>query len=492
MNKRFLLLLISLILAVGMPESVMAKKVNYLGHEYKGEVNKNKIPTGIGQINVNGLIIQGTFDGQTVKDAKAHVWKDGYSTTYGGTITYDESDNVTLKAGGIISTSYFTARTDVKAYDEILKEDKVVNANNFETKTLRLPYTIELEDINSIPMELNSPREFTYFYEVPQKYHKKNGKTVFVDDLSFDDVYGNFHVESIKDSEGRDWYYTIKKDHHNYRHSFTVKYPDGSYYSGHATQKVGESRVERLYRETQWEIHYPDGKILKYYNYFLDLGNSFHVRVNDISFAKFKKLPTINLEKGECSGYFISYIYSDDYDFKTLTSQEGDKIIQEKLIPLLGGDPSSCNYLIESSSGSNTLGYIKAGKYISDADAKADAKKAREASKKAAEASKKAAEAKELAEYNAKVAPFKKKWGFDPNLDGKDVIKVGRKIAAINAWNEWREKEWGKTLFEYGLNWTFSLAIDHGASKCYNLIKNGHEIGYMWAKNGVVTSVSWY
>lgn len=477
MNKRFLLLLISLILAVGMPESVMAKKVNYLGHEYKGEVNKNKIPTGKGQINVNGLIINGTFDGQTVKDATAHVWKDGYSTAYGGTITYDESDNVTLKAGGIISTSYFATRTKVKAYDEILKEDKVVNANNFETKSLRLPYTL---DSHSIPNELNPPKEFTYYYEVPQKYHTiNNGESLlaFVDDLSFDGIYRNFRAE-VKDSEDRDWNYTIRKVDHNYRHSFTVKYPDGSYYSGHATQMVGESRVERLYGETQWEIHYPDGKILKYNNYFLDLGNSFHVRVNYPSFAQFKKLPTINLKKGGCS---IEYIYSDYYGFKTLSSQEGDKIIQEKLIPLLGDDPSSCSHNITNASGEEYLGYIKAGKYINFTDYK-----------KGAEASKKAAQAKELAEYNAKVAPFKKKWGFDPNLDGKDVIKVGRKIAAINAWNEWREKEWGKTLFEYGLNWTFSLAIDHGASKCYNLIKNGHEIGYMWAKNGVVTSVHWY
>ena len=482
--QKVLAMLAIMMVAVVMPQDAVAKdkKVKYHGHQYKGAVDKNKVPAGNGVMFVGELRINGFFDDHSAKNAEVHCFGGSSPDAwFSGTITYDDSDNIVLKAGGTISINYYSDKYDLqdgkaKVSQETLTEDRIVNSNTFGPKSIKLPYTFKPVLYGGFD---NSP-SFTIDYTLTSQryeyysssYRRKVSAIKFIDLTQKEKEEKLQVVTNYKDEKGRIWNYKSSRE-------YSVKYPDGSFLTYHYPQNSGE--------DITWEIHYPDDKILKYDHQVFDLGNGFYVVNNKYNtcdiFEKFKNLPTINLMGKYSSDTGGADIYSDDYDFKTLTSQEGDKIIQEKLIPLLGGNPSSCyNYITSAHKWGETLGYetlgrIKAGKYISAADID-----------KATKATEKAAQAKEL----AKIAPFKKKWGFDPNLDGRDVIKVGRKIAAINAWNEWREKEWGKTLFEYGLNWGFSLAIDHGASKCYNLIKNGHEIGYMWAKNGVVTSVHWY
>ena len=45
MSKRTILLaMTALFLLIGLSQSVMAKKVVYLGHQYKGKVNKEDVP----------------------------------------------------------------------------------------------------------------------------------------------------------------------------------------------------------------------------------------------------------------------------------------------------------------------------------------------------------------------------------------------------------------------------------------------------------------
>ena len=106
-----LMLVVTLIMALGMNQSVMAKekKVKYLGHNYRGEVNDQKVPAGKGVMNVHGLVIEGDFSDHSVSNAE--VWRTTYlgtsNTTFNGTITYDESENIVLKAGGVISTKYY-------------------------------------------------------------------------------------------------------------------------------------------------------------------------------------------------------------------------------------------------------------------------------------------------------------------------------------------------------------------------------------------------
>ncbi len=49
MSKRTILLaMTALFLLIGLSQSVMAKKVVYLGHQYKGKVNKEDVPEGKG------------------------------------------------------------------------------------------------------------------------------------------------------------------------------------------------------------------------------------------------------------------------------------------------------------------------------------------------------------------------------------------------------------------------------------------------------------
>ena len=54
MKKIICLGLISLVLCISLPHSSFAqntiKKVKYLGHKYKGQVNKKKVPEGRGKI----------------------------------------------------------------------------------------------------------------------------------------------------------------------------------------------------------------------------------------------------------------------------------------------------------------------------------------------------------------------------------------------------------------------------------------------------------
>ena len=91
-----------------------------------------------------------------------------------------------------------------------------------------------------------------------------------------------------------------------------------------------------------------------------------------------------------------------------------------------------------------------------------------------------------------RIANFKKKYGFDPNSSGRQVIKAGRKITALDAWGEWKREKYSKTSEFSDMPWKYSLSIDHGESKCYDLVFNLSVKGYAWVKNGVITSVVWY
>ena len=64
MSKKVLLSAIAILcVMIGTPQGVMAKKIVYLGHQYKGDINKEKVPEGEGEIEINGLTIKGMFNG---------------------------------------------------------------------------------------------------------------------------------------------------------------------------------------------------------------------------------------------------------------------------------------------------------------------------------------------------------------------------------------------------------------------------------------------
>ena len=167
-----------------MPENVLAKgkKVKYLGHNYEGMVDKSKVPSGEGAINVSGLIIEGIFNATTITDAEVHrtTYLGPSTTTFKGTITFDESDKITLKAGGTISTKYHfrddfnNISESTNEVTETLQEDKVVNSDNFEPRSIKIPHTItpEIDNVLDPPSEFSTHYDIKLEYDYPQSYHQ--------------------------------------------------------------------------------------------------------------------------------------------------------------------------------------------------------------------------------------------------------------------------------------------------------------------------------
>lgn len=168
------------------------------------------------------------------------------------------------------------------------------------------------------------------------------------------------------------------------------------------------------------------------------------------------------------------------------SSKEIEKIILEKLtiafpnhninsnslfgwVALPNGKTDDHTLRVRSTSGHDEIGYFKDNKYTSIKAIEAEGKN-----------------------ETLRVANFKKKYGFDPNSSGRQVIKVGRKIAALDAWGEWKREKYSETSLFSDMPWKYSLSIDHGESKCYDLVFNLSVKGYAWVKNGVITSVVWY
>lgn len=90
-----------------------------------------------------------------------------------------------------------------------------------------------------------------------------------------------------------------------------------------------------------------------------------------------------------------------------------------------------------------------------------------------------------------KVAPFKKKYGFDPSVnDVKYIVKVGRNVlGVVDDRNEWVQ-EYGDSR---NAKVTVSLKSDQGTSKRYDFywMNGAYYMGYFWVRNNVITSIHW-
>ena len=132
--------------------------------------------------------------------------------------------------------------------------------------------------------------------------------------------------------------------------------------------------------------------------------------------------------------------------------------------------PKHINVLEESEYGYDEIGWFFDGHYYS----KNTLVKKKEGKEAAAEKN-----------FKAEIAKFKRKYGFDPvSTSWKQTIKAGRSEAAFNACNEFLEK-YGYTIMRV------KLTIDNGASKCYDMYKDGIKQGYFWTRGGKITSVVW-
>lgn len=490
MNKRILLTIITaLVMSFVMMSSGMAKvkKVNYLGHEYKGEVNDQKIPAGKGRMTINGLRIVGVFDDRSAKDAQVALY-DGNSV-FTGKITYDESDNITLKAGGVISTRYYHTKDKGDAYlinydpayvTNTLEEDRIVNSSNFEPKELKLSCILD-EDILDYSSfhrlkALKIPQMSADYTVGLTQVYDKNRNTMKAFAAYEEHKLDTLKVSNYKDRQGRLWnfaYEPFKKDRYTLgrNYNLTVKYPDNSF----LTYVISDDNPKEA--SLNWEIHYPDGKIVKATqtkdnNCIIDLGK---FQIDCGGYVEYTHIIHLFVEAKTKGSFYYPHGYkgitSNTIDLSKLTNQEIEKLIANEVLPHM----NRYELIITGNAYPNQkIGVFREGKYTSrKQELEAEAKK--EAEDKAAE--------------QRYIAQFKKKYGFNPaTISLKNVIAPGRSWSALAAWNDWCKSYGpvGSTLFA-------KLIRDNGSSKCYSFslgYSNEYE-GYFWIRNGKITSVTW-
>lgn len=490
--KKKVLLLMPLFLVFCITQNVVAKKVIYLGHEYKGDVDKDKRPSGEGVMNVGGLIIEGIFHPHTVTMASVKITSDlgKQRTRFSGTVTYNESNNIVLKAGGTITTEYFESWDDVgkgnaKYVKESLKEDRVVNSDNFEPEELEFPFKYKLGEVFN---EFNPPIVPAY-YAIPLTRLGKNStggeQEVFID-LKKVRKLKTVVVKGLKDDQGRIWDYFENDSCYD----FTVNYPNGSFYS---ERKVYSKRNEKGKGENvKYEIHYPDGKVLRFNeNYYYDLGNGLYVSSKFDTDAIFVANDFLeNLKKTTINVWTSGIAYSDQYDFSSLSSNEGDKIIKEHIIPFLENTDHS-------------LSILESPRWADDSDAlwlsqgivnKAEATvgrfdffegKWKYMTKDDQIKAKEAEEAEKERAIKAKLAPYTRKFGFNPSDKSlKQLVTVGRSFSLLC--------DYFNDYYVQGSNCFFSFAEDTGISKAYRVVKNKKRVGHVYVQRDKIISVNWY
>lgn len=386
----FLLTMVALLFAMSMTQNVMAKKKIYLGHEYKGKLNKQKRPEGQGTINVGDLLIRGIFNDRSVTDAEViiadHI-EGPHNCRFNGTITYDESNNIVLKADGIFSTRYLEGRWSFDGYvfekaimdamtelKDTLKEDRIVNSDNFEVKQIQVPYTYELKWHNDefgklgfsnavkthCTLYLRSAIIIREVYNNTIKYNTSLFALHYtvncpIDKVEFIDNKGRTLIGVINQKDGE-------------IESFMVKYPNGSFFDHYFTAK-----------DEVYKIVYPDGNALEIItpHYatrpYVSIGNGFTTVVKNALDYFIDVVENKSQEPIEVSEIY-NEILGENYDYKgdrirdnmKHPDLEVEELIKDMLkqasphIKIASNFPVYLNYYE-----ADCEGWFKDGKYIS-------------------------------------------------------------------------------------------------------------------------------
>ncbi len=368
MKKSIIYLLVAVLAAfMAMPQEAMAKKY-YLGHLYKGEMKK-KIPNGQGIMNVGGLLIEGIFDGQSVTNAKVEVVRmkseDPKNCMFRGTITYDESDNIVLKAGGVFAVDYLVEpeigfRNEsyeeleemAETIEETLKEDRIVNYNSFEKKVLHIPYYFTPSKFG-LKSEIPTIIETSVALSLKDLSYSNGGYTQHYSFFVFDKGKQKLSEESLtgyKDEKGRIWNFYSKQPLR-----YRVDYPNGDWIAYNSRQDENWS----------WRINFPDGTFLSKENnkQLAFFNNLFAIGGLDKSGETFIKYR--GMDK------FMYTFSKDEIDlFLTDEPKEGmEKFIPERVLPYLKNETNQ-NFKCTIRKGYSwydqaLLGYYENGKYTS-------------------------------------------------------------------------------------------------------------------------------
>lgn len=489
--KRIALFISSVVLclAVLTPQHVMAqnkiKSVKYLNHKYKGEVNNNKTPDGEGELEMFGVkgLVKGFFQGNYVKNATI----DGGRLKFTGDLTYDESDNITLKAGGTFIYYYcFLTRSGnidfswelakesygTQSFTEQLTSDKTVGIEAFGISEKEIAYPIKLIDdkssgveIPSVPVKTKlSTRQYKYeeYIEFLGRREKvERVKELFVLDR---ESLKKTRVKEYTDEQGRVWNFYGSGQ-------YKVTFPDGSYYA-----KTGES-----HREFKWTINNPNVGLAE----FDSEKGSVNIKLKDgIEVYKHEfdngfKFSEINNSKDFSKFYlYDSSIQFNDINIESLSEKDVENLIREKIVPMFGEHAYDINNVGRYDK------YDKDGYSCSDCNYSYMSTANKEKKQNALSAKREAEEAKAERDF---IAQFKKKYGFDPStISPKKVLAPGRSWSALAGWNDWCKK--------YGTaNFIFAKLIkDNGSSKCYSFTMGFTDEGHFWIRNGKISSVTWY
>lgn len=265
MNNIFLKLLtpIVLVAVMAMPQEVVAKIKNtkYLGHQYYGEVNNQKIPEGEGQITINDLVIKGIFAGQMVTDATIEKAMGSNKRVFKGAVTFDESDKITMKAGGVMTTPYFfDGRTGTHfAYPtttenvETFTQDVVISTADFFPKgAVYLKFNCSetvrsyLNNMGFDVSKMGIPNNLSYTGLA--KYNNHN----MIYELN---ARSDYSVVECTDYKGRTWKYN---NNLNSNPVFMVEYPNGDFI------KVTSKYIDDGgYMNGEWQKRFKNDVVLK-------------------------------------------------------------------------------------------------------------------------------------------------------------------------------------------------------------------------------------
>lgn len=463
-NKCFFML-VMIITVLTMPQNIEAKekKVVYLGHQYKGEVDQNKVPAGNGTININGLCISGIFEGSTVTDAKVTKTREtAIDALFSGKVKFDETNNITLEKGGILSCRYLQ-KTEKRRCHMELKEDKIVNFDNFDPTEIYIPYNADYS--RKISKGLNPPivkRENAIWRSKIDWW--KNGKIEY--GFKVDQDVSDFPLSKLdgyKDEQGRVWDY---EQYGNGSKEYKVTYPNGSFF---------HEKVSNYTGSPEWIINYPDGKKLMFeYKNGYSIDGVVYVNPWGIEHCEETFMELLNkssLPKGHLVKSRANEVKVKAANLST--AEIGERI--EKTLVALVDNPELCDKVVVNISNNNgKIGEMDNGKFISQ---------------EVVDKRSKVEKQKNDAAHKKQMAPWVKRFGFDPSEKGKSqLIKSGRSFKLLSEWYNYLGANGGEHA-------EFNLSIDRGTSKCYDILWGGYsgrKIGYIWVNGDKITTVVWY
>jgi len=262
MKQRSFLIFVAFIMlfALVMPQNMTAKKIMYKHHQYKGDVSKEQIPQGKGEIDIAGIVIKGIFDATNITNA--YFERDWLK--YEGDVTFSESKSVTLKTGGKFTRYYYEENSiriyphnasttyvypnelanNKKSITEILSEDIEIDNDGLLKDVVKIPIKTEMK---GVPLELYPPVvtldipiplfKFTKWVDKIQN-NENNGGDIYLHVVPSQILSREIPVKDYKDDEGRVWNYMIDPRGYSNNVTYKVTYPDGSYSSNETGGKI--------------------------------------------------------------------------------------------------------------------------------------------------------------------------------------------------------------------------------------------------------------